>query len=94
MNPGSRSALEFFLLDGVCDHVSHIEGDCDNLVDTITVVYNTIAQIAGDYEDHLTIRTKTPVDVATFLKEREHNLTVFTTLCSMHVKNSPQLTLS
>ena len=85
MNSGSRSILEFFVLEGVYDFIKKSEELQESM---LCLIYNAIADIVSSFDEKLPIGTKSAEDVDKFLKEHDHNLAAFTTLCKMQLHTS------
>ena len=71
INCGSRSILEFFLLEGVYEFVT--SQDLQESSNSMSLIYNAIADVAGSFEEKLPIGEKSVQDMNTFLREHDHH---------------------
>lgn len=84
MCPGSRSTLEFFVLEEILSYLNHQDLLTTSAVHTL---YNEIVDVAESFvEDELPIGKKSMEDIDKFLREHEHNLQAFTSLCNMQIQ--------
>jgi hypothetical protein len=95
MNCRSRSILEYFVLEGVHEFIkSSPQKFPDDLASTITLLYNAVSEIACSFEEKLPIGLKNIENVNIFLREHDHHLAAFKTLCKMQLKTSIAAALS
>lgn len=73
---GSRSMLEFFLLESI---VYIVQEGISLLPENTQVIYNTLAELLHTTETQLPVGTKEVCDITVFL--HEHDLNLFQALC-------------
>jgi hypothetical protein len=76
---GPRTILEYFVLECVLKHCNK-EG-IDISPDIVMLIYNTIVEVSESIKENLPISKKNMEAILTFLREHEHTLKLYQTLC-------------
>lgn len=79
INPGSRSLLEFFAMEQVLSHCNKQE--ILVTAENIATIYNAMAEVVVSHDCVLPLGTKSISEVSKFMREHEHNLDFYRTLC-------------
>lgn len=87
---GNRSVLEFFILEQLLELATN-SSNCQvssQQVENLHAMYNAVVDISDSFEEKLPIGRMTINDIQRFLREHEHNLTAFSTLCGIQMQSA------
>ena len=86
INPGSRTLLEFFALENILSYCT--KQDISITAANIAIIYNAMAELVMSNEHVVPLGQKSINDISTFIKEHEHLLDFYTSLCITSLKNN------
>ena len=85
VNTGSRSMLEFFVLESILKHC--LQEKIEIIPANIEKIFNAIVEIADTLDVKLQIGRKSLEHIKCFLREHDHTVHVFKALCFAQLEN-------
>jgi len=82
---GSRSLLEFFVLESILKHCTR--NGIETTPSNIEKIFNTIVEISDTLDTNIQIGQKSIDNIECFLREHSHIIEVFKALCLAQVEN-------
>ena len=82
---GSRSLLEFFVLESILKHCTR--NGIETTPSNIEKIFNTIVEISDTLDTNIQIGEKSTDNIECFLREHSHIIEVFKALCLAQVEN-------
>ncbi len=79
LNHGSRSLLEFFILEEILSYC--IKHKTPMIPNDIEIIYNAVVELCTKQENSLPLSELSLEKVNTFIREHEHNAQLFEALC-------------
>ena len=84
LNHGSRSLLEFFILEQIFSYC--IKHKSPMMPNDIDIIYNAVVELCTNQESSLPLSKLSLDKINTFLREHDHNAELFESLCVTHLQ--------